>query len=127
MALLCFGTLLHAAMETAEKLDATLVDMRFVKPLDEKLILNLIAKHDLLVTLEENSIAGGAGSAVNEFLNREGVVIPVLNLGLPDYFQSHGTHSEMLAEAQLDSKGILASVKTRLEKLSKQKSLASNI
>jgi 1-deoxy-D-xylulose-5-phosphate synthase len=117
VALLCFGTLLHAALDAGDKLDATVVDMRFVKPLDEQLIFDLVAKHNLLVTLEENSVAGGAGSAVNEFLNREGVLVPVLNLGLPDVFQSHGTHAEMLAEAGLDSKGILAAVQARVEKL----------
>jgi len=120
IAILCFGTLLHAAAEAAEKLDATLADMRFVKPLDEKLILDLVRHHDLLVTLEENTIAGGAGSAVNEFLQQEGVLMPVLNLGLPDRFQSHGTHAEMLAEVGLDSKSILATIKARLEKLPKQ-------
>jgi len=126
IAILCFGSLLHAATEAAEKLDATLVDMRFVKPLDEKLILDLVRRHDLLVTLEENTIAGGAGSAVNEFLQREGVLMPVLNLGLPDHFQSHGTHGQMLAEIGLDSKGILTAIKTRLEKLPKQNTRASH-
>jgi len=126
IAILCFGTLLHAATEAAEKLDATLVDMRFVKPLDEKLILDLVRRHDLLVTLEENTIAGGAGSAVNEFLQREGVLMPVLNLGLPDRFQSHGSHGQMLAEIGLDSKGILAAIKARLEKLPKQTHRASH-
>jgi 1-deoxy-D-xylulose-5-phosphate synthase len=117
IALLCFGTLLHVALDVADKIDATVVDMRFVKPLDESLIFDLVAKHDLLVTIEENSIAGGAGSAVNEFLNRECALIPVLNLGLPDTFQSHGTHAEMLAEAGLDSKGMLAPIQQRVEKL----------
>lgn len=114
---LCFGTLLHPALEAAEKLDASVVDMRFVKPLDETLILEQLAQHSLIVTVEENTIAGGAGSAVNEFLHREGALVPVLNIGLPDTFQSHGSHSEMLAEAGLDAKGILQSVKNRLEKL----------
>jgi len=127
IAILCFGTLLHAAVEAADKLDATLVDMRFVKPIDEALIIELALKHDLLVTLEENAVAGGAGSAVNEFLNQQSLMIPVLNLGLPDFFQSHGTHAEMLAEAQLDSKGILASIKTRIGKLMQQKTFASTL
>ena len=127
VAILCFGTLLHAAVEAAEKLDATLVDMRFVKPLDEDMVLQMALKHDLLVTLEENTIAGGAGSAVNEFLQHQAIVMPVLNLGLPDYFQSHGTHSEMLAEARLDSKGILAAIQAHLEKLSSKNSLRKGI
>lgn len=120
VAILCFGTLLHAAVDAAEKLDATLVDMRFVKPLDEKLILELAKHHDLIVTLEENCVTGGAGSAVNEFLHKAGVLIPVLNLGLPDEFQAHGTHGQMLAEAGLDSKGIFQSIQQRIEKLPKQ-------
>jgi 1-deoxy-D-xylulose-5-phosphate synthase len=126
VAILCFGTLLHAAAEAAEKFDATLVDMRFVKPLDEKMILDLVGCHDLLVTLEENTIAGGAGSAVNEFLQRQGILMPVLNLGLPDYFQSHGTHGQMLAEIGLDSKGILTAIKARMEKLPKHNTRASH-
>ena len=117
VAILCFGTLLHACLEAAEKLDAILVDMRFVKPLDDALIRDLACRSDLLVTVEENTVAGGAGSAVNEFLQREGIVMPVLNLGLPDYFQSHGSHSQMLAEVGLDSKGILNAIKARADKL----------
>jgi 1-deoxy-D-xylulose-5-phosphate synthase len=127
IAILCFGTLLHAALEAAEKLDATVIDMRFVKPLDDNMVIQMALKHDLLVTLEENTIAGGAGSAVNELLHSEGLVMPVLNLGLPDYFQSHGTHSEMLAEARLDSKGILASIQTHLDKLSSKNSQRKGI
>jgi 1-deoxy-D-xylulose-5-phosphate synthase len=127
IAIFCFGTLLHAAMEAAEKLDATVIDMRFVKPLDEQMIIDMALKHDLLVTIEENTIAGGAGSAVNELLHREAIVMPTLNLGLPDYFQSHGTHSEMLAEANLDSKGIFVSIQTHLDKLSSQKSRRKGI
>jgi len=123
IAILCFGTLLHSAREAAEKLDATVIDMRFVKPLDEQMIIDVALKHELLVTLEENTIAGGAGSAVNEFLHREGLVIPVLNLGLPDYFQSHGTHSEMLAEANLDRQGIVNSIQSHVDKLSRKNSV----
>src|SRR5690606_35471846 len=126
IAILCFGTLLHAAVEAEEKLDATLVDMRFVKPLDEKLIGELTLHHDLIITLEENTVAGGAGSAVNEFLQRENLLIPVLNLGLPDHFQSHGSHVQMLTEIGLDNKGILANIKARLEKLPKQNTRVSN-
>ncbi|MDR0781496.1 MAG: 1-deoxy-D-xylulose-5-phosphate synthase, partial [Pseudomonadales bacterium] len=89
-ALLVFGTLLKAARPVSEALDLTLVDMRFVKPLDEALLVQLAHTHELLVTLEENAIAGGAGSAVNEYLAREGLRVDVLNLGLPDAFLGHG-------------------------------------
>lgn len=127
IAIFCFGTLLHNANEAAEKLDATVIDMRFVKPLDEDMVIHMALKHDLLVSIEENTIAGGAGSAINELLHREGVVMPVLNLGLPDYFQSHGTHSEMLAEAKLDSKGIHLSIQSHLDKLSSKNSLRKGL
>ena len=84
VAILNFGTLLETALEAAEQLDATVVDMRFVKPLDRDMILNLAKSHDLLVTVEENSIAGGAGSAVSELLANESLMVPVIHLGLPD-------------------------------------------
>ncbi|WP_404368520.1 1-deoxy-D-xylulose-5-phosphate synthase [Marinobacter sp.] len=123
VAILNFGTLLASALEAAESLGATVVDMRYVKPLDEDLILDLAGQHDLLVTLEENAIAGGAGSAVSEFLNREGVPAVVLNLGLPDRFVEHGKHGELLAECGLDTPGIRASISRRLERMKTGKSL----
>jgi 1-deoxy-D-xylulose-5-phosphate synthase len=113
-ALLVFGTLLKAAQPVAEALDLTLVDMRFVKPLDDALIKQLAATHELLVTLEENVIAGGAGSAVNELLAREGPRVGLLNLGLPDSFLSHGKAADLLAACGLDSAGITASITQRL-------------
>ena len=113
--LLVFGTLLRAARDVAEALDTTLVDMRFVKPLDEALILQLADSHALLVTVEENVIAGGAGSGVNEFLHAQQRNTPVLNLGLPDRFVEHGKVSDLHAACGLDARGIEAAVRARLE------------
>ena len=100
-AILAFGTLLAAAREAADALDATLADMRFVKPLDEELVLDLAARHRLLVTLEENAVQGGAGAAVNELLHARGQRVAVLNLGLPDRFIEQGTQAEQMAMAEL--------------------------
>ncbi|SFM74290.1 1-deoxy-D-xylulose-5-phosphate synthase [Marinobacter zhejiangensis] len=123
VAILNFGTLLPAAMAAAEALDATVADMRFVKPLDEALIRELAGEHDLLVTLEENTIAGGAGSAVTELLNQQGITRPTLQLGLPDRFVDHGKHGELLAECGLDADGVLSAIKQRLELMSSTQSL----
>jgi 1-deoxy-D-xylulose-5-phosphate synthase len=114
-AVLVFGTLLKAARPVAEALDLTLVDMRFVKPLDEELLIELTKTHELFVTVEENVIAGGAGSAVNELLARIGADTKILNLGLPDQFLGHGKASDLLAECGLDSAGIEASIRERLD------------
>ncbi|WP_455385303.1 1-deoxy-D-xylulose-5-phosphate synthase [Acidihalobacter prosperus] len=114
VALLCFGAPLAAAREVAQTLDATLVNMRFVKPLDEELVLKMAGEHRLLVTVEDNVVAGGAGSAVNECLAAHGRSTEVLNLGLPDRFLEHGSREELLAEAGLDVAGIQAAVETRL-------------
>ena len=111
VAILVFGTLLKAAEKSAEALNATLVDMRFVKPLDEALIKELAGTHQLLVTVEENVIKGGAGSAVNEFLAAIKSEVKVINLGLPDKFLDHGKSEQMLAECGLDSVGIAAAIK----------------
>jgi len=114
VALLVFGTLLAAARPVAAALDATLVDMRFVKPLDEALLDSLAASHSLLVTIEENAVKGGAGSGVNEYLLQRRHTVGVLNLGLPDVFLGHGRAADMLARCGLDSKGIEASIRARL-------------
>mgnify|MGYP005917659791 CR=1 FL=1 len=106
VAILNFGTLLPAALSVAEKLNATVVDMRFVKPIDEARILEMADTHDVIVTLEENAIQGGAGSAVSEVLNSHGKTTALLQLGLPDFFIPQGTQQEALAEIQLDEKGI---------------------
>ncbi|WP_426507997.1 1-deoxy-D-xylulose-5-phosphate synthase [Serratia proteamaculans] len=106
LAILNFGTLLPEAAQVAETLNATLVDMRFVKPLDEQLILELAASHDALVTLEENAIMGGAGSGVNELLMTKRRMVPVLNIGLPDFFVSQGSQEEVRVDLGLDAAGI---------------------
>jgi 1-deoxy-D-xylulose-5-phosphate synthase len=115
-AILSFGTLLDEAKKVAEELDATLLDMRFVKPLDGDAIKQLADTHSTLVTLEDNAQMGGAGSAVNEFVMAEKLNIPVLNLGLPDVFIKHGTQQEMHAELGLDANGIAQSIKDYLSK-----------
>ncbi|MGL6418232.1 1-deoxy-D-xylulose-5-phosphate synthase [Aeromonas allosaccharophila] len=114
-AILAFGTLLHHAKAAAEALDATLVDMRFVKPMDEALVLSLAASHDHFVTLEDNAIMGGAGSAVNELLMRSKQCKPVLNLGLPDRFVEQGTQQEIYALLGLDDAGIQRSIESWLQ------------
>ena len=114
VAMLVFGVQLADALEVAEKSDATVIDMRFVKPLDEALIRETAASHDLLVTLEENAIMGGAGAAVSEFLARENILKSVLHLGLPDIYVEHAKPAQMLAECGLDADGIEAAIKARL-------------
>ncbi|MBN1378486.1 MAG: 1-deoxy-D-xylulose-5-phosphate synthase [Gammaproteobacteria bacterium] len=110
LALLSFGCMLERCLPIAEQLDATLVDMRFIKPLDEELLLKLVATHDQFVTLEENSVAGGAGSAVNELLAAHNFQFPVLNIGLPDRFIDHGSRDDVLAHAGLSVEGILRQI-----------------
>jgi 1-deoxy-D-xylulose-5-phosphate synthase len=117
VAILSFGTLLPAALQTAERLNASVADMRFVKPLDEELIAALAQRNALLVTLEENAVQGGAGSAVTEFLNARGIDVPVLQLGVPDTFIDHGTHAQQLAQCGLDAAGIESSIRKRLVQL----------
>jgi 1-deoxy-D-xylulose-5-phosphate synthase len=114
IALLAFGSLNTPAEAVAGRLDATHLNMRSVKPLDREAVLAAAADHDLLVTLEENVVAGGAGSAVNELLAAEGVPAAVLNLGLPDAFVEHGKPAELLAECGLDAEGIEASIRARM-------------
>ncbi|MCF7486447.1 1-deoxy-D-xylulose-5-phosphate synthase [Vibrio sp. A2-1] len=116
VAILSFGTFLESALQTADAIDATVADMRFVKPLDEALIKQLAADHDVLVTIEENAIAGGAGSGVVEFLMKEKLLMPVLNLGLPDKFIAQGTQGELHEELGLDAKGIEKSISDYLAK-----------
>ena len=114
LAILSFGSLLNLADEIADELDCSLIDMRFVKPLDEDLITKLAKKHELLVTLEENMIAGGAGSAVNEFLNISNVSIKVLNVGIPDNFPSVGSPSDQKTEANLEKTKIIKQINKKL-------------
>jgi 1-deoxy-D-xylulose-5-phosphate synthase len=111
VAILSFGTLLENAKVAAEALNATVIDMRFIKPLDTDAISELLNNHDVIVTLEDNAIAGGAGSAVNEYLAAIKANVTILNLGIPDEFIKHGTQDEMHAEMGLDANGILTRIK----------------
>ncbi|WP_374248141.1 1-deoxy-D-xylulose-5-phosphate synthase [Thermomonas sp.] len=113
VALLAFGALVPAAEQVGEALGLTVVNMRFIKPLDRALLLELARTHDGLVTLEDNVVAGGAGSGVAELLAAEGIVLPILHLGLPDAFQHHASREDLLAEAGLDVAGIRAAVLKR--------------
>ena len=110
LAILCFGTLLPSALAVAERLDATVVNMRFIKPLDESLTLAVAASHSALVTLEENAIAGGAGSAVAELLAASSMTLPQLLLGIPDRFIEHGSREDCLEAAGLDLAGIALAI-----------------
>jgi 1-deoxy-D-xylulose-5-phosphate synthase len=112
--ILAFGTLLKTALEAAEELDATVVNMRFVKPLDESLALEMARTHELVVTLEENAVMGGAGSAVGEFYAASGMQVPLLQLGLPDRFVDHGDQAQLLAAIGLDAPGVVGAIRGRL-------------
>ncbi len=114
VAILAFGSMLAPALAAAEELKATVANMRFVKPLHEELILRLAQTHDLLVTVEENAVMGGAGSAVLEFLESKGVTVQMLQLGLPDRFVEHGDPAKLLAACGLDRDGIVRAVHARL-------------
>jgi len=98
------------ALAAGKQLGATVVNMRFVKPLDEELLLELAKSHDLFITVEENVLSGGAGSAVNNFLQAQRILMPVLNIGLPDRFIEQGTREELLTICGLDSQGITAQI-----------------
>ncbi len=111
IALLAFGSMLAPCLEAAEELNATVVNMRFIKPLDDDLVASLAASHDLLVTVEENTVMGGAGSAVTESLNSQRICVKVLQLGLPDVFIDQGDHAQMLVDCGLDKNGIIQSVR----------------
>ena len=113
IAILAFGTLLHPALQAAEKLDATVANMRWAKPLDENLLRELASSHEAIVTIEEGCIAGGAGSACAEALNALGITRPILHLGLPDTFIDHGDPARLLALQGLDAAGITAAIQTR--------------
>ncbi len=117
VALLAFGTLLKPALEAGEELDATVVNMRFVKPLDGELVAQLARAHALLVTVEDNVVMGGAGSAVIEHLAAKGIVARVLQLGLPDHFIDHGDQTQLLAQVALSKEGILTAVRARLAEI----------
>jgi len=114
VAILSFGSMLKPALEAGAELDATVADMRFVKPLDTELANELAATHDLLVTVEENAVMGGAGSAVAEALAERSIAPPLLQLGLPDRFIDHGDQAQLLAAVGLDRKGIVSAIRARL-------------
>ncbi|WP_341232246.1 1-deoxy-D-xylulose-5-phosphate synthase [uncultured Methylophaga sp.] len=109
-AILAFGTLLHAALDAAEKIDATVVNMRFVKPLDTTLLDEIAATHELIITIEENALMGGAGSAVNEYFQQQGIDTNLRIMGLPDHFIEHGDHGQMLSACGLDASGIIDTI-----------------
>jgi len=111
--LLAFGSMLATALTAGEALDATVVNMRFVKPLDTELVLAMAAEHELIVTIEESAVAGGAGSAVAETLARHGVAADILQLGLPDSFVDHGDQAQLLASVGLDAESVIALIRRR--------------
>lgn len=112
IAILAWGSMMTPALEVGKHLGATVVNMRFIKPLDEAIILAMAKSHDVLVTIEENVLAGGAGSAVNEFLQAQKILMQVLNIALPDRFIEQGTREELLAECGLDRLGITAQIES---------------
>ncbi len=124
IAILAFGSMVSPALEAGELLDATVVNMRFIKPLDEALLLKIASQHQFLVTVEENTVKGGAGSAVNEYLTGCGKLLPILNLGLPDRYIEHGSREELLAEAELDADGIHRNIEHFLQQEQRFKVIA---
>jgi len=111
IALLAFGSMVQPAIEAGQQLGATVVNMRFVKPIDEDLITKLAANHDYFVTVEENAISGGAGGAINDFLAAKNILIPMLNIGIPDQFIEQGSREECLAACGLNTSGIIEAIK----------------
>jgi 1-deoxy-D-xylulose-5-phosphate synthase len=120
IAMLAFGSMVQPSLAAGEELDATVVDMRFVKPIDADLAARLAQDHDAIVTIEEGVVAGGAGSAVAEALAARGIVVPILHLGLPDEFIDHGDPAFLLAHVGLDAKGIAASTRARFDARGKE-------
>jgi 1-deoxy-D-xylulose-5-phosphate synthase len=115
LAILAFGSLVEPCRQIAEDLDATLIDMRFIKPLDKLAVSSAVDQHDYLVTVEENAVAGGAGSGVNELIASTGKAIPTLNIGLADNYIQHGTREECLQQAGLDTEGIRKQIRAFLD------------
>ncbi|MBT8070200.1 MAG: 1-deoxy-D-xylulose-5-phosphate synthase, partial [Gammaproteobacteria bacterium] len=113
--ILAFGSCLQPGIDVATRLGATLVNMRFVKPLDAGLICEMAESHELLVTVEENAVLGGAGSGVNELLASKGMPVNILNIGIPDRYVEHGSRNDCLEMAGLDADGIFAQVSERLK------------
>ena len=115
IALLAFGSLVPAAEAAGEVLDATVANMRFIKPLDADLVVELAGNHSLLVSIEENAVIGGAGSEIERVLAERGIHTPVLRLGLPDRFIDHGEQGQLLAELGLDKDGIVRAVRAAIQ------------
>lgn len=115
VAILAFGSSLEPSAEVAARIGATLVNMRFVKPLDADVIIEMANSHNLLVTVEENAVSGGAGSGVNELLAASGMTYNILNIGIPDFYIDHGSRQDCLAIAKLDASGILEQINRRLK------------
>ncbi len=126
VAILAFGASLQACSAVASRIDASLVNMRFVKPLDTDIILEMAHKHTLVVTVEENAVMGGAGSAVNEFLAATGGNFNILNIGIPDHYIEHGSRQDCLAMAGLDVNGILEQVNKRLDMMGSVRSVSGS-
>ncbi len=124
LAILAFGSMVEPCERIAAELDASLVNMRFVKPIDEMLIIAMCAEHALIITVEENVITGGAGAAVNEVIAAHGMVQRIANHGLPDRLLQHGAREDMLRDAMLDYAGILDFITTQLGELDKQKKIS---
>jgi len=116
VAILAFGSMLAPALEAGGELNATVANMRFVKPIDRELVFRLATTHDVIVTVEENVVMGGAGSAVAESLAADGLAAPVLMLGLPDHFVEHGDPQQLLSDCGLDAAGIVRAVRERMDK-----------
>ncbi|NIN35117.1 MAG: 1-deoxy-D-xylulose-5-phosphate synthase [Gammaproteobacteria bacterium] len=125
IAILSFGALLDVAIGVGEQLDATVVNMRFIKPLDEELILEIVANHDLIVTLEDNVVQGGAGSGVSELLASKDIVHPLIHYGMPDRLLNHGSREDMLRDAALTSEGLLAFIQRHTGKTDAAKKVSS--
>ena len=118
--------MVETCQAVAEEIGASLINMRFVKPLDEDLIQHMAEQHDLLVTVEENAVLGGAGSAVNEVLNRHQLAVDVLNIGIPDRYIEHGARDDCLAAAGLDQPGILRQIRAHSAALDQAGPFASD-
>jgi len=125
VAILAFGSMVRPALEAGDELNATVANMRFVKPVDRDLVFRLATSHDLVVTVEENVVAGGAGAAVAEALAADGIAVPLLHLGLPDHFVEHGDPPQLLADCGLDAEGIARSVRERLSQAAKRSGRAA--
>jgi 1-deoxy-D-xylulose-5-phosphate synthase len=125
VAILAFGAMVKPALDAGAELNATVVNMRFVKPLDRDLVFRMATTHELVVTVEENVAAGGAGSAVEEVIAEDGLAVPVLRLGLPDRFVDHGEHAQLLAECGLDAAGIAGAIRARLDRSGRRPGMAA--